>query len=960
MAGTIFAGTYTSTILLDNPIQQSPATLTGTISVAGTSAASDSGFYGVAGDQFSIDNLGQIRASGVSSYGILLLGGGVITNGAGGSNLGLIQSDETGILLTGTQTSTVFNDGTIIGTAGRGVFLQDGGRVSNGGTNATTATILGGFEGVAIYNPYGLLTNAGTIRDTGSAGFGAELYSGTVVNGVSATMSGVYGLGFVAHNGAASTLTNRGTLTGTGRDGVVFTAGGTVINSCTISGAIAGVLALYGTVDITNGRALSGGYAGADLLSGGTVLNQGGGQISGEFGISIGNGNSAGALGYVTNYGSIVASTYQGVSLNEGGTVDNFGTIVGASAAIAAFYGSATVTNAGQLSGGTGGFGIYLGAGGTVANNQGGTISGTIGVALQDGGFGETLSGLVTLSNAGVIDGTGNEALRVLAGGVITNEAGGVISGGKYGVYVQAVAGTFANYGTISGGIGFYQRRVVTSGGTVTPDVTLINAGTIIGDNGVAVSLYHSNDLLVDRPGAVFQGSVIGGGGRLELAAGGTGTLGTLGDALAGFGAVTLDSGAVWTGGGTIASTALMTNAGTWELTHQTLVLAGTLGGTGTVMLGPGGELMTTGTVLAGGTIGFGLAGGTLGLGAPMAENGLITGFAAGDTLWLPNVLDSGVSESFANGTLTLTQHGSTIARLALQGAYTSNSFALAPDAAGGTDVVIPCFVAGTLLAMRDGAMAVQDIRPGMRALTASGGMRRVIWVGHRTLTLNGGSAGAPILIRAHAFAPNQPARDLALSPDHAVFHAGVLIPAHLLVNGRSIVRARCRSVAYWHVELERHDIMLAENLPVESYLDTGNRHQFEARGREAGGREAGGRVVRRPPAPPCAPLVLGGAALTRARRHVLVQAAARESRPNWMAAELEGRRMAAARINDRQAVFLLPPEAERVTLLPSRPCSFSALLDGRRWQPRTTAGQPVTLPLPHTNQRRSLELCRL
>jgi hypothetical protein len=41
----------------------------------------------------------------------------------------------------------------------------------------------------------------------------------------------------------------------------------------------------------------------------------------------------------------------------------------------------------------------------------------------------------------------------------------------------------------------------------------------------------------------------------------------------------------------------------------------------------------------------------------------------------------------------------------------------------------------------------------------------------------------------------------------------------------------QCRAVAFYHVELDAHDILLAENLPAESYLDTGNRKHFENAG---------------------------------------------------------------------------------------------------------------------------------
>jgi hypothetical protein len=34
--------------------------------------------------------------------------------------------------------------------------------------------------------------------------------------------------------------------------------------------------------------------------------------------------------------------------------------------------------------------------------------------------------------------------------------------------------------------------------------------------------------------------------------------------------------------------------------------------------------------------------------------------------------------------------------------------------------------------------------------------------------------------------------------------------------------------VTYYHIELPRHDLVLAEGMPAESYLDTGDRHKFD------------------------------------------------------------------------------------------------------------------------------------
>ena len=126
--------------------------------------------------------------------------------------------------------------------------------------------------------------------------------------------------------------------------------------------------------------------------------------------------------------------------------------------------------------------------------------------------------------------------------------------------------------------------------------------------------------------------------------------------------------------------------------------------------------------------------------------------------------------------------------------------------------------------------------------MTASGGRRPVRWVGWRRLDLTRYAEpelAAPIRIVAGAFGAGMPRVDLLLSPDHAVFVDGVLVAARLLVNHRSIrVESECRAVRYFHVELDAHDVLLADGLPTESYLDTGNRSMFE---------NAGGVLMLRP-----------------------------------------------------------------------------------------------------------------
>ena len=121
--------------------------------------------------------------------------------------------------------------------------------------------------------------------------------------------------------------------------------------------------------------------------------------------------------------------------------------------------------------------------------------------------------------------------------------------------------------------------------------------------------------------------------------------------------------------------------------------------------------------------------------------------------------------------------------------------------------------------------------------------------------------------MNAGAFGPGVPSRDVRLSPDHAVFFDDVLIPVRLLVNGTSVVREIVDSVTYYHVELKQHELLLAEGLPVESYLETGGRSAFA---------NGGGATQLHPDFAPliwdgqgCAPLVVTGAPLRAARAHL-------------------------------------------------------------------------------------------
>jgi hypothetical protein len=77
-----------------------------------------------------------------------------------------------------------------------------------------------------------------------------------------------------------------------------------------------------------------------------------------------------------------------------------------------------------------------------------------------------------------------------------------------------------------------------------------------------------------------------------------------------------------------------------------------------------------------------------------------------------------------------------------------------------------------------------------------------------------------PVSVAAGAFGPGRPHRDLFLSPDHAVYVGEVLIPVKYLINGTTIVQPPVERVTYHHLELAEHNVLLAQGLPAESFLD--------------------------------------------------------------------------------------------------------------------------------------------
>ena len=795
---------------------------------------------------------------------IVSAGTAVFASGIGNAvvNYGSIGGSEAGLYLSGGATATNAASGTISGT-NYGVTISGGaGTLTNAGSiiGSVDAVLLApGFNDSLVLDPgavfVGKVDGGNTIGATATSKL--ELASAATAGTLTSLGSQYVHFAYVSIDagaqwtlasdtlGSAYMIADAGTLTNTGTLGsaVALGTGAALTNSSTgtiSSGSVAATVygTSTGTATVTNAGHIgnsnsAGSGAGIDLAGGGLVTNKAGGTIS-----SVGSGIKTGGPGYstVVNGGVILATNLfaPAVDLYQGGTLTNLsgGSIVGVYSAVrASTHSFLNVVNDGLLQGTGGGWAIGSGDGASITNQSSGTITASY--------FGITIDGLThngpsTLVNSGLVLGgtTHGSAVNFGRGGFVTNLA----------------SGTLAGYVGVSGGGGM-------------TGFTVVNAGTITGSYAaVSIGGTLANRVVFD-PGAVFSGYVTGGHAvgdtvtsTLELASGASaGTLSGYGVGLqfANFAQTTVDAGASWTLTGTndfIAGTTIQ-NAGTLTVFNTTLndggvvinngtlivdpatLTVAALTGTGNTVIDANSTLAVTGTVSAGETITFAGNSGEL-IVDPTQFAGTIHAFQAGTTIDLTGVSDLGTASIVNGNTLEIQRTSNPAIDLTLDTGYSFAGVNFTTTSGGiVTTDNNPCFCPGTLIRTDKGEVAVEDLQVGDRVVTASGAIRPIRWIGYRHMDLTRHPSPhqvQPIRVRAGAFAPNEPARDLFLSPEHAVFRDDLLIPVRLLVNGASIQREARRAVTYFHIELETHDILLAENLRVESYLDTGNRGMFE------------------------------------------------------------------------------------------------------------------------------------
>ena len=532
---------------------------------------------------------------------------------------------------------------------------------------------------------------------------------------------------------------------------------------------------------------------------------------------------------------------------------------------------------------------ISVASGGSLATE--GTLDNTGGTIMLASGAALDLQSKETFARLGTIDRNGG----ILTLGGTLNLAGQTLDITKGSTFDDARL-----YGTITGGVIKPDGGTVDYGGVTLDgplDLSASNAQLFI-TGGITFTGTATEQILETGSGATLRfddaetlanvAITLGGsngsncaletGPALTLAANSTLVTGGLayidGDSLDNKGSITAAAGALeddanTTNEGSIAISngddnnnvfAGLTNTGTLTVSgHGTAVEFFALDNTGTISVGDEATLEIESSVRALGTVSFLDDVGTLSLdGVIGSASGTLQLFQRGDAIDLGG---DGYSVDHDDNTITLEQNGDIVDSFALTGQdYTDASFTLTANSNGEvltTDA--PCFCAGTRILTDQGERAVEDLALGDLVVTRQGGIETLMpvrWIGRRRVMVAQHPEPEhvlPIRIARDAVAPGLPVRDLHVSPDHALYVDGLLIQARQLVNHMTITHDRSHaSVTYYHVELDCHAILIADGMPCESYLDSGNRAQFDA---------AGNVVPLRIPTPDraqaaCAPIV--------------------------------------------------------------------------------------------------------
>ena len=799
---TIAGGTISGTGLLSASTNVTGA---GTLGIGFTSGSNT-----ITASGGTLDITGSVTAS--ETLAVANVAGSVLKLDHSGVTVGPVALDS------GYKTLEIAQSATISGVQ----------TIAGGTLTVDSGAVLTDISGIALSG--GPLNGAGSISAT------------TAVSGHGAVGLSVVGRSVTASGGSLDVTGNMDTSSTL----AIANVPGSVLK-LDHSGVTVGPVVLDSgnkTLEIAQGATISG----AQTIAGGTLTVDSGAVLTDTSGIALSGGtlDGAGSVAANTNLsgsGAVgIGISSSGTITAAGGTLDLTGTISGrtlaidsASASVLQIDGSATTGNAIAISdshqtlkiGPTGA--LTITAAESITN---GTIQ-LAGGALTDA------SGL-TIGSGAALTGSGTAGAITLSGGTVA-QLGGTLN-------LASITGQ----GTVNG---------VTGAGTMTASGgTLDLAGTI---SGAALAIDSGSASVLKIDGSATTGSAIaindsrqtleiGAGGTLTITAAESITNGTIqldGGTLTGAAGLTIGSGAVMIGSGFVYGP--ITGSGIVEAHGGTLHLESPI--TNPAYEIDANSVLQIDNSVASNGVTFDFlspASGALDLssdtgfipgntdvisGLDVGTGGVRTNFI--DLQGAPGISVTGISYGPGNTSGVITLSDGAVLNLAnIAGASGAQHWFAnwGSDGASGTDLYlnsVACFCTGTRIRTNRGDVAVERLSIGDLAVTLSGEAKPIRWIGRRSYP--GGVIAdrkvLPIKIAASAIGPDLPSRDLYLSPEHALFIDGVLVPAGELVNSRSIVQMESvNRLEYFHIELEDHGVIYAEGAAAETFVDCDNRAMFD------------------------------------------------------------------------------------------------------------------------------------
>ncbi len=803
------------------------------------------------------------------------------------------------------------------------VVTQTGGRGGNGATGGTGASsslsngasVKTGSGGSSKYYAHLYQTATGGAGGYGRAGGGgaggsgyaalndtAKEISTATLNAVDTATGGVGGLGYEGGSGGGGGgATARTTLVGTGAlAATAIATGGAGGNGQGAGGggggATAAAAAQSTTTLLQNVSAYATAVGGGSGTSYVSTPGPAGGAASATASATEKDTTSGSERAFARAYatggnGSNGGLSNGGFSKGVGGAG---GQATGSTAFAAGFNAHAVVTQTGGSGGsGYGGSSAGQGAGSTLTNAASGASYGGYLTLAQTaiagaGGYGHTINGGAggTASSSLTFDDTSAPiAASILTGSSTATggAGGGSISGSSGGAGTATItlraANTVAATAAASGGSasrgGTSGNAIATAAATTTLGSTAATATADATASGTGSNTATASAATAGRISSVEVSDTAAATGTRTLST--TATAG-IDAAPGGFTGTSYSAYAFATGlpGATNAAAAMSQDPNVKAAlgTAQASVLGdATAGAYATVSVSNDYTSSITWTIDSQGLTGDLVAGllGVQSFGAGFSQlsftatvggvteaSQTFTTLAAAQTYFTDSVVNFGAVPQSAALAVTL--------NLDLTTSTAGNGF--------GYDVLLgttstPCYCRGTRILTDRGEVAVETLAIGDRLVTHSGAVRPIKWIGRRAYAgrfVAGRRDVLPVRIRAGALDDGVPRRDLWVSPLHAMLLDGVLIPAGCLVNDLSITQPEeVEQVEYFHLELDTHDVILAEGAASETFVDDDSRGMFH----NAAEYRALYPDAQAHPALFCAPRVEDGAALEVVRRRL-------------------------------------------------------------------------------------------